>query len=385
MDDEDVDYDRVQGTIDERHREPFEAAKSASDGPPSKFAGLDPTRRRQAEERQRDLEEVVRTGHRLYVETVRGTDSHTAAWTSFRRWRDRLELRYAEEVFAEDAWQPPNFWRLVAPLFDEDETEREEVLRALDDEAAATGAGPRSISVTPGFLWEWARSEQPLSNPFDAKYVDALDACGWDYVFHLTRPQHLQMIALFGLLEGESARWHNPGSVERDSRSQSNPEKELAASLSVFSSFWPPFWVTDKLGGPRHTVIVAVDAKVVCRQRGTSFFPVATRDRSVAADAMWGNANTTEKGYRAFLDCWDPDMPLSRGFGPRPIGPEILSARIHPRHIKALIFSEEADRTRYFPGFLKVAQDNYDAIDVRSAVGQIMSTRVRRKRFGFPP
>lgn len=376
----DPDYARIQSSIDRRQAAAFASQQPPPDGEVDRWQGLDSVRRERAVERQVDLTTLVSKGYELHVMPLRGDNSHEAAWRAFSRWRSRMQLRYTEEVFRPDAWDPPE-WHLRVPLFEEDERERRDILEQLHREAEGTGAGPRKVAVSPGLLLEWARNEEPFDNPFDVRYVEALDACKWKYVFHLTRPQHLNTIALFGLLEGENARWHSPDEIERASRSQTHPDKEFAASLAACTSFWPPFWVPDKLGGTAETVIVALDAQWVCRQRGTSFFPIPTKYESVPPELLWGNRNDSEAGFRAFLDCWEPDKPLARGFGPRPTGPEIFSGRIHPRHIKALIFRDEPARKRWFPGFEQTAAENYDRVTVRAEIGQIWHNR---RRFGFP-
>lgn len=226
----------------------------------------------------------------------------------------------------------------------------------------------------------WLRSERRIQGALRDEISDQLKRTGWRFVFHVTAAERLKSIGRFGIVDG--------GMVDTlaadplglgDRRRHGDRTKQDLLYARVFCGFWPPWWLfTPRHYGERSAVILAVDASAICLQPGCIYVDRPAFEGSITGDDLRNRSNSSPGGTSAWRSCW------ADGPRPRPKA-EIIGARIHPRHIRYVLFPDKATQLRFWPDYEQAFFESYPdlADDVAEPTGREISQG--RTSMGFPP
>ena len=202
-------------------------------------------------------------------------------------------------------------------------------------------------SELPGTASRWMRAEQAIdTQPIAGEIRRTLRDSRWHLVSHVTKAKKLASVARLGIIDGGMVDLLAlPG---QDRRPHGDRRKQDVLESAVFCSFWPAWWLfTEHHFGNEEAVILLVDAEHVCLQPGCAFVDGAVRRSGVTLHTLRNSRNTAEGGLDAWKACWDGALPIKT----KEQQPEIICDRIHPVHIKKVLFVNEDMRDRFYPEF----------------------------------
>lgn len=210
------------------------------------------------------------------------------------------------------------------------------------------GFGNRAVAES------WLGAEREIGGDVAEVIRSRLSQTGWQWVFHVTRVERLASIAEHGIIDsGVVDLLGLDPQGDRNRRKHGNPDKQAVLHHRVFFSFWPPWWLFSHHYADRDVAILAVDAAVVCLQPETAFSPTPLSDASITTRDIDAMRNTIPDALERWKSCWD-SRPLPKA--------EIASSRVHPAHIRHVMFASAAEERTWGPTFRDSFRRSYPSL-----------------------
>lgn len=321
---------------------------------------------RMASEEARLLWEIDKLYDTL-VNRARTAGEKLAAYNEFSRIRNEMLEQFG----------PPHVQPQRAFGYEMDQILYENEIEDELNEARDRNDLPRVADYPQTFALMWAAGGRRIEPQLAMPYEKMLDAGPWPYLCHATRCEYLEDIGKYGLLPAGEAEQINPA-IDRSSKQQTSDEHEILVRLSVCLTFWSPWWalrrILDLGAAP---ALLLIDAKAICCQVGTNFYREPVTAKTPLED-LYAKRNSRPEGLQEFRKCW-------RGREPRMApAPEVHTGRIHPRHIRRVVFRREEDCLRWFPPFRRQVQINYPSLEIRSEIWSVdLPPGLSRSSIGF--
>jgi len=181
------------------------------------------------------------------------------------------------------------------------------------------------------------------------------------HVCHVTTARSLPAIAAHrGLLSSYVIEMLTGVRAEA---STNRPERRRWSRAYVFYSFWPGWWLCEKLD--EELVILVIDAGAVCLQRDALFAP----DQRSARTVFGQHRRPRLERIATLADCFTDSGPRTKA--------EIAAGRVSLAAIRTVVFCDDEAREYWWRRFIDAVDSLDRGIDVRAAVS-------RHDQFTFP-